>query len=426
MDPLGGNAIMNYIKQFVCTLCGQKYPKTFTGFTCPKCGETGILDIEYDYEKMKDLVTKKFFRLNDDRSMWRYFPMMSLVQSLDRRPKGTLNVGWTPLYETPRLAQLWGAKKLYVKDEGLGPTASLKDRASAVACVHALSLGATTVACSSTGNAASSLAGHAARLGLSSVIFVPERAPAAKVAQLGVFGATVIQVQGDYKDAFNLSKQAIDHFGWYNRNAAINPHLVEGKKTVALEIAEQLEWEVPDWVVVSVGDGCTIAGVYKGFYDLVQLGITRKIPKLLGVQAEGCQPFVKAFSSGEALQESDERTIADSIAVGIPRNPLKAIRAVSKSNGSWIAVSDQAILEAIKAVGSAEGIFSEPAAAAAAAGCKEALDQGIIAPYETIVVISTGSGLKDIEHAKLATEEPLRMLPNLETLIEELRKKDTL
>jgi threonine synthase len=411
---------VSFVKQFVCTVCKTNYPSNYTGFTCPKCGEKGILDIEYDYRAMKSVVTKQYFKANSDYSMWRYLPLMSI----DKRPETTLAVGWTPLYETKRLGSLWGISRLYVKDEGLNPTASLKDRASAVACAHAKAIGATTVACSSTGNAASSLAGSAARMGLASVIFVPKRAPAAKVTQLGVFGAKVIQVEGDYKAAFSLSKQAIAHYGWYNRNAAINPHLVEGKKTVALEIAEQLDWNVPDWCVVSVGDGCTIAGVYKGFYDLFELGITTKIPRLLGVQAEGCQPFVTAWDNNEAILETDENTIADSIAVGIPRNPNKAMKAVVQSNGEWIAVSDEAILAAIKTLGNTEGIFGEPAAAAAAAGCYEAIRRGVISPNDAVVVISTGSGLKDIDHAKQAVEEPIRLFPNLELLIDVLRKKD--
>ncbi|MFA5697811.1 MAG: threonine synthase, partial [Candidatus Izemoplasmatales bacterium] len=253
-----------------------------------------------------------------------------------------------------------GVNKLYVKDEGLNPTASLKDRASGVAVMKAMEIGQKVISCASTGNAASSLAGNAARMGIHSVIFVPKRAPLGKLTQLMVFGATVIAVDGDYKDAFNLSKAAIDHYHWYNRNAAINPHLVEGKKTVALEIAEQMQFSVPDWVAVSVGDGCTIAGVYKGFFDFYQLGLIAKIPRILGVQSTGCAPFVEAYEQNRNLLETQENTIADSISVGIPRNPIKAINAVKKSQGTWIAVTDDAILKAMKLLGTTEGIFGEP------------------------------------------------------------------
>ncbi|MDD3127088.1 MAG: threonine synthase, partial [Candidatus Izemoplasmatales bacterium] len=329
---------MNFVKNYQCTLCHKVFEARADLLTCPLCGEKGVLEINYDYDKMKKIVSPTYFQNNSDYTMWRYLPMMSVE---DTKLLPTLKIGWTPLYNTPHLGDILGIKNLYVKDEGLNPTASLKDRASGVAVIKAMEIGQKVIACASTGNAASSLAGNAARMGLKSVIFVPKRAPLGKLAQLMVFGATVISVDGDYKDAFNLSKAAIDHYHWYNRNAAINPHLVEGKKTVALEIAEQMHFQVPDWVAVSVGDGCTIAGVYKGFFDFYQLGMIDKIPKILGVQSTGCAPFVEAFKQKRYLQEVAENTIADSISVGIPRNPQKAINAVSKSQGTWIAVSDE-------------------------------------------------------------------------------------
>lgn len=203
----------------------------------------------------------------------------------------SLRVGWTPLYRSLRLGDELGLKALYVKDDGLNPTASLKDRASAVAVAKALELGYDTISCSSTGNAASSCAGNAARVGLKTVIFVPERAPQGKLAQMLVFGAQVVSVIGDYRETFNLSKAAIDKYGWYNRNAGINPVMAEGKKTVSFEIAEQLNFAPTDWVAVSVGDGCTIGGVYLGFRDLFALGMIDRIPKILGVQSTGCSPL---------------------------------------------------------------------------------------------------------------------------------------
>ncbi|MCK5388543.1 MAG: pyridoxal-phosphate dependent enzyme, partial [Candidatus Izimaplasma sp.] len=277
------------------------------------------------------------------------------------------------------------------------------------------------ISCSSTGNAASSLAGNAAKLGIKTVIFVPKRAPLGKLSQLLIYGAQVISVEGDYKDTFNLSKAAIDHFGWYNRNAAINPHLVEGKKTVALEIAEQLNFSVTDWVSVSVGDGCTIGGVYKGFYDLFKIGLIDRIPKILGVQSDGCSPFYTAYTEGCPLVEAEENTIADSIAVGIPRNPVKAQNAVEKSQGTWITVSDQEILKAMKILGSKEGIFGEPAGVAGFAGVINALQQGIIKHTDSVTVIVTGNGLKDTANALKATEAPLSLKPDLQELIKYIK-----
>jgi threonine synthase len=233
----------------------------------------------------------------------------------------------------------------------------------------------------------------------------------------------VISVDGDYKDTFNLSKLAINDYGWYNRNAAINPHLVEGKKTVALEIAEQLEFKLTDWVAVSVGDGCTIAGVYKGFYDLLQLKLIKKIPKLLGVQSTGCSPFVDAYINSEPLKEAMENTIADSISVGIPRNPVKAIQAVKKSKGAWIAITDEQILESMKQLGSSEGIFGEPAGVAALAGVKEAIKTKIIKENETVTIIMTGNGLKDPLNAQKAVKAPTLVKPRLEDLKQIIEEK---
>ena len=409
---------MKYVKNYECTLCHKTFDKNLLINTCDECGEAGILDVNYDYDELKKVINKEYFINNKDYTIWRYKHLMS-VKDVDF--SNTLKVGWTPLYKSTVLKEELGLKELYLKDEGLNPTASLKDRASVVAVVKAIEEGASVISCSSTGNAASSLAGNAAKLGIKTVIFVPKRAPLGKLSQLLIYGAQVISVEGDYKDTFNLSKAAIDHFGWYNRNAAINPHLVEGKKTVALEIAEQLNFSVTDWVSVSVGDGCTIGGVYKGFYDLFKIGLIDRIPKILGVQSDGCSPFYTAYTEGCPLVEAEENTIADSIAVGIPRNPVKAQNAVEKSQGTWITVSDQEILKAMKILGSKEGIFGEPAGVAGFAGVINALQQGIIKHTDSVTVIVTGNGLKDTANALKATEAPLSLKPDLQELIKYIK-----
>lgn len=411
---------MEFVSYYECTLCHEKYDKSSPYLTCPKCGEKGILDVCYDYEAIKKVFTKESLKKNHDATMWRYRPLMSVA---NRDFSSTLKVGGTPLYQSNGLSKKLNIKNLYIKDEGLNPTASLKDRASAVAVIKALELGMDTISCSSTGNAASSLAGNAARMGLKTVIFVPKRAPKGKLAQLLIYGSTVISVDGNYNDTFELSKEAIDRFGWYNRNAAINPHLVEGKKTVAFEIAEQLEFEVPDWVVVSVGDGCTIAGVYKGFYDLYKIGFIEKIPKLLGVQAEGCAPLYKAFITNQPFEPAEENTIADSISVGVPRNPIKALNGVKASKGTFITVSDEAILDAMRVLGREEGIFGEPAGVTSLAGLMAALNEGIIKPSEKICVIVTGNGLKDVANALVASGEPISCPPEMGRLTKLLNEK---
>ncbi|MCE5236206.1 MAG: threonine synthase [Clostridiaceae bacterium] len=397
---------------YKCTLCGAEFPYQEM-LTCPHCGEKGILDILYDYRAISSYFTKETLEANKDKSMWRFSPLMPL-KPRDFSP--FLHVGASPLYRSNRLGKELGLKELYIKDDGINPTASLKDRASGVAVAKAIELGYDTIACSSTGNAASSCAGNAARMGLKTVIFVPERAPEGKLAQLLIFGAHVVSVKGDYRATFELSRAAIDKYGWYNRNAGINPVMVEGKKTVALEIAEQLNWSVPDWVAVSVGDGCTIGGVYKGFYDLKELGFIDRIPRILGVQSTGCMPFVDAAKRGGAMEPAEENTLADSIAVGVPRNPVKALRAVLSSRGAWLAVSDEAILDAMRVLGRTEGVFGEPAGVTATAGVIEAAHSGLIKGNEAVAVISTGSGLKDVKNALRAAGRPTPCEPDLKAL----------
>lgn len=404
---------MERIAGYRCTLCGREYPFGPELMTCPACGEKGILDIVYDYAAVKRTLSRETLKADPDNSMWRYRALMPLEGD---GLSDFLRIGWTPLYASRSLGPALGVKKLYIKDDGLNPTASLKDRASGVAVAKAIELGYDTIACSSTGNAASSCAGNAARMGLKTVIFVPERAPGGKVAQLLIFGANVISVRGDYRQTFELSRAAIEKWGFYNRNAGINPILTEGKKTVALEIAEQLRWQPTDWVAVSVGDGCTIGGVYNGFYDLLQLGMIDRIPKILGVQSTGCCPFVEASERGGELRPLPENTLADSIAVGVPRNPRKAQRAVEQSGGKWIAVTDDEILSAMRLLGRSEGVFGEPAGVTATAGVKKAVESGMIKPDETVTAICTGSGLKDVKNAMAAAGEPFKCDPDIRAL----------
>lgn len=402
-----------YISGYRCTLCHMEYPYTEDMLTCPACGEKGILDILFDYAEIKTVFNRESLAADRTNSLWRYRALLPVEGYGWER---FLRVGYTPLYRSHSLEKQLGLKALYIKDDGLNPTASLKDRASAVAVMRAMELGYETIACSSTGNAASSCAGNAARMGLKSVIFVPSRAPKGKVAQLLIFGANVISVEGDYRQTFELSRDAINKWGFYNRNAGINPIMTEGKKTVSLEIAEQLCYQPTDWVAVSVGDGCTIGGVYNGFRDFYELGLIDRIPKILGVQSNGCAPFVDAAARGGEMQPAEENTLADSIAVGVPRNPEKALRAVRESGGSWIAVSDDDILSAMRLLGSSEGVFGEPAGVTATAGVKAAVETGVIRSDEQVTVICTGSGLKDVNNAMRAAGEPFSCPPDINAL----------
>ena len=408
---------MKNVRHAKCVKCGKLYEATPNLTNC-SCG--GILDIVYDYDYIKANLTKEKLAARRDNSMWRYRELLPVEEDTPNTP---LRVGWSPLYEADRLAKQLGIKKLYVKDDGINPTASLKDRASAMAVAKAREAGAEVIACSSTGNAASSLAGNAAAAGLKTYIFVPSRAPKGKVAQLMTFGATVISVQGSYEDTFELSKAAIDRWGWYNRNAAINPYLSEGKKTVALEIMEQLNWQVPDYIAISVGDGCTIAGLWKGLKDLHAIGFIDRLPRLISAQAAGCCPLNRAIAENKPWEPMEENTLADSIAVGVPRNAEKALMAIRESNGLVVNVTDEEIMAAQKLLGRTCGVFGEPAGVTGTAGVKKLCEQGAIGANDTVVSVVTGNGLKDVANAIAACGEPISIPSDMELLLKAFADK---
>lgn len=400
---------MEYVTELRCVNCGTAYPAGPEARTCPQCGPHGILDVEFDYDRLSRRWSPQDVDRSPDPTHWRFMPLIPVDPAT---PRPGLRHGGTPLYPAPRVAQWLGLGEVWLKDEGQNPSASLKDRASSVGVVKAQEAGARVVACSSTGNAASSLAGCAAAIGMPAVIFVPHYAAQGKVAQLLMFGATVMAIRGSYLQAYSLSQEAIARFGWYNRNAAVNPYLVEGKKTAGLEIAQQLGWEAPDWLAVSVGDGCTIAGIYKGFAELQRLGWIQKTPKLLAVQAEGAPALAGYYRTG-VLAEGPETTIADGISVGLPRNPDKAARAVRRSGGEFILVSDEQIMWAMRELGRRTGVFGEPSAAAAIAGLHEAAASGMIGKGQRVVAVVSGNGLKDTKNAIAAAGAPNLVDPDL-------------
>ncbi len=402
-----------------CVLCGASYAPGEVEYTCPVCGLDGTLDVLYDYEEAARTMTKESLA-GRERSLWRYEEILPVV---DKGSIPHLAVGWTPLYECPAVAEEYGVREFRVKDDGRNPTGSLKDRASAVGVARAIDINQRTVACASTGNAASSLSGFAAVGGIRSFIFVPEKAPVAKVTQLLVYGATVVLVKGDYADAFNLATAAINKYGWYNRNCAINPYLVEGKKTCALEIAEQTGWDLPDRVFISVGDGCCIGGLYKGFADLLRMSLISRMPKIVGVQARGAKPIYEAFKSkAERVTFGPADTVADSISVGAPRNWAKALRAVRESEGDMVTVSDEEILSAIPELARKTGVFGEPAGAAAFAGFRKMAGEGLLGRGERVAVVVTGNGLKDIENARKSVGVPMLVEPTIEDFSGQLER----
>ncbi len=410
-------ATTSYVTELTCIHCGSTYPGASlatgsgTWMTCPNCGPAdGILDIGYDLDRLKAAWHDQPLA-ERPRNHWRYEELLPLEPGSVRHD---WQVGYTPIIDAERLALHLGVRQLLFKDEGRNPTASFKDRASSVGVAHALQLGAKTIACASTGNAASSLAGHAALAGLPAKIFVPQTAPEPKIAQLQVFGATVFAVKASYDAAYDLCSAACQEFGWYNRNCAINPVLVEGKKTAGLEVAEQCRelGIVPDWVAVSVGDGCTIAGIWKGLKQMRELGVIDRLPRLIAAQAAEVAPLRYAMEHDRLPAPSNGTTIADSIDVHVPRNWRKAIHAINEAHGELVTASDEAILAAMRMAGR-HGVFAEPAAAASLAAAVAAIDSQIIKPEERVLVMITGSGLKDTKNAIRAGGKPIPVEPNV-------------
>ncbi len=407
---------MDHVINLKCTICGAEYGVNEVAYVCPKHGDDGNLDVQYDYDVIASRISRESLAANPDPTIWRYKPLIAVEPN---SPVPPLHVGGTPLYAAPRLAALLGLQYVWVKDDGVNPTASFKDRASAVAVVKAREVGAEIITTASTGNAAAAMAGLAASIGLPAVIFVPKTAPPAKIAQHLIYGARVLLVDGTYDMAVELTLQVAKEFGWYNRSTGYNPYMTEGKKTAALEICEQLGWQAPDRIFVPVGDGCIIGGIHKGLKDLMALGWIDHMPKIMGIQAAGSSALVDAWErglQGWEMTPQPAETIADSISAGLPRDRNKALAAVRETSGMYLRVSDQEILNAIPVVARNTGVFSEPAAATAYAGLVKAVEQGLVASDERIVVLLTGSGLKDIKSAMQTVPTPPIVAPNLEAV----------
>ncbi len=409
--------ITNYIG-LKCVSCGELSSAEHFHYTCHACGEN--LDVVYDYSTINKMWSKDELFYNPERSIWRYLPLLPVLNLPNNT---TIQVGGTPLIHADSLAKSFGIKGLWLKDDTRNPSGSLKDRATEVGIQHAKEMNQETMVAASTGNAAASLACLSATHDMEAVIFAPSSAPEAKLTQILQYGAKLFPVDGSYDDAFDLSTKVVNDTGWYSRSTGINPILSEGKKTVSLEIAEQLNWQSPDHVFVPVGDGCIIGGVYKGFYDLFKLGWIEKIPKIHAVQSIGSSAIVNALSTG-TLSAVNASTIADSISVDLPRDGLKAMRAVKESNGMGINVSDESILDAQHFLAKSSGLFAEPAAATGFAGLVKAVNQWVISADDRVVVLVTGTGLKDIKAAQNLVEVPSAISPTLDSFKDHWNQSD--
>jgi threonine synthase len=405
----------DHIKALRCISCGREFAEEEIDYTCLDCGDRrGTLEILYNLDLVKSRISRNSLSSNRDFSIWRYAPMLPIPNVFPKQP---LQIGWSPLYEYPELAETIGIGQLYIKDDGRNPTASYKDRATAIALVKAHEKGSSVITAASTGNAASSLAGLSATSDLQTFIFVPKSAPDAKIAQLLVYGATVFAVSGTYDDAFDLCSEVAEKYGWYNRSSAINPYLLEGKKTGSLEIAEQLNWQVPDILLVSVGDGTVISGICKGFFDLKELGMIDQIPQIIGVQGSDANPIEKAFNNyqgGEVkFEDQVAHSVADSISVGMPRDIVKAIKYVHRTGGYFVSVDDERVLWSITELAQKTGVFAEPAGAIGYAGLMTLIASGKVSATDRVVIVVTGNGLKDVGAARRATGSPYIVTPDI-------------
>ncbi len=412
---------------YKCSLCGTEYLQGQVTYTCPKDG--GNLDVVLDLDSIKKKFQPEDITSRTESSLWRYLPLLPVDEPAgDSTPLHA--AGWTPVFALPRLAKKLNLKYLWLKDESRNPTASFKDRASAVVVTRARELKAEIIVTASTGNAGAALAGMSAAVGQKAIIFAPKSAPQAKVAQLLVFGAKVILVDGTYDDAFDLAVKASNEFGWYCRNTGYNPFTLEGKKTAAFEIWEWWLKTHQDWhkkdsaldnhapltIFVSVGDGNIISGIHKGFKDLLALGWIPNMPRIIGVQAEGSAAIANAFNAKtEIITPVTATTLADSISVDLPRDGVRAVRAATQTDGAYIAVSDDEILKSIAELGKM-GIFAEPAGAAAYAGLVKAAALNIVRSDDPILVLNTGSGLKDVRAAIRAVPEAPIIEPTLDAV----------
>ncbi len=408
---------------FECVACGGRQGAEYAGYVCPTCGHN--LQVTYDYDRVREELdlARPFQQSRAD--LFRYLPLLPLAD-LSLAP--SLRIGATPLFRAGRLGASAGLSDVWLKDEGLNPSASFKDRASAVAVTRARELGAEVVAAASTGNAGSSMACMAARVGVPCVIFVPAAAPSAKIAQLLIFGARVLAVRGTYDQAFDLCFEVCRKRGWFNRNTGYNPYTREGKKTCSFEFCEQFAWKPPDRVVVPVGDGNIISGIWKGLKELHILGLIDRLPKLVCAQSTGSNAISRIVArvrrqhadpsavdwSAVRISKVRATTVADSISVDQPRDGLAAARAVIESGGDAVTVPDGQIMSAVREIAQLSGVFVEPSCATTWACVKKMARAGDVASDERILCVLTGSGLKDVAGARRVAGEPIEIEPSIE------------
>jgi len=382
---------MSKLTHLECSKCGERYNADQVQTVCRKCGKP--LFARYDLEAAKETMTKREL-IGRVSSMWRYREILPV-----RKPENvvTLGEGWTPLTPTPRLGETLGLRNLLVKDEGIIPTGSFKARGLSAAISKAKELGIKRVALPSAGNAAGAIAAYGARAGLEVYVFMPDDAPKVNAVESDVVGAKVVYVKGLISDAGKLVKDGVPEMGWFSVATLGEPYRVEGKKTMGLEVAEQLDWKLPDIIIYPTGGGTGIIGMWKVFDELEEMGwIGSERPRMVSVQAESCSPIVKAYKEGKEESEFFENahTVAAGLRVPKALGDYLILKAVRESKGTAIAVTDDELLADVHLISRLEGIFACPEGAATISAMRKMVEAGEVDRDERIVLFNTGSGLK--------------------------------
>jgi threonine synthase len=375
-----------------CHICHTLFPPTAL-FVCDQC--MGPLEVHFDYDAVRKIISRESIE-RGPRSIWRYRALLPIAGE----PRTGLHSGFTPLVRADRLAKRLGVRELYVKDDSVNhPTCSYKDRVVSVAATRAVELGFTVFACASTGNLAGSVASHAARLGLSCSVFIPDDLEAGKVAGAAVYSPRIIAVRGNYDDVNRLCTQVADSYGWGFANINLRAYYAEGAKTYGFEIAEQLGWKLPKHVVSPVAGGTLLPRILKGFEEFRTLGLVDDdLPKIYAAQAAGCAPVVRALEKGDEFPDPVKpKTIAKSIAIGNPADGFQVVRAIRATGGAGAMVEEDDIIKGIQLLAETEGIFTEPAGGVTVAATKQLIERGIIPADESIVICVTGNGYKTVE-----------------------------
>jgi len=403
--------------KLVCINCKSEFSLDEIIYHCKKCND--LLEVQTDLEKAKELISKRTLA-SKPLSVWKY---SDLIPVFDRNKIVTINEGGTKLHKCSNLAEEFGIKKLYVKNEGENPTGSFKDRGMTVGVTKARELNAKEVACASTGNTAASLSAYAAKAGLRGIILIPHGAVAmGKLAQSIIYGAKVIAIKGNFDEALPLIIEASKSLGLYLLNS-INPFRIEGQKTAAFEICEQLDCHAPDRFIIPVGNAANISAYWKGFKEFHELDLVKNLPKMIGIQASGASPIVQAVKEGrDRIKPVDNpNTVATAIRIGKPASWKKALTAIKESKGNAESVSDEEILYAQRLLARKEGLFVEPASASSIAGLKKLIESGSIDKDEEIVCVATGHGLKDPDSALKFYQEPIVIEPRFDMLKEVIK-----